>query len=176
MAEPSPVPLPCGRDPDELVDQVWDGRGHDLDDHQRSCPHCRARLRRHQHAHALVTDLSRVRVQAPTGFVHRVMQRVRDGDATDVPIHVGRTGTTSVSATVVELLATVAAHDVRGITAVRGVVAGDGALTMAVTVDVHRPVPDTVAAVRHHVAHSVERLAGLTVGSIDITVRDVVMH
>lgn len=174
MPESSPAPLPCGQDPDHLADQVWDGRGRDLSDHQQSCPHCQQRLRRHRHAHALVTDLRMVRVHAPTGFAHRVMDRVRRDDADEVAIHMGRTGTTSVSATVVELVATVAAHDVPGIVRVRDVGAGGLTLRMTVTVDLDRPIPDTVAALRADVARTLLRLAGVTVEAIDVTVRDVV--
>lgn len=173
MPEPSAL-LPCGQDPDDLADQAWDDHGRDLDTHQRSCPHCRRRLRRHRHARALVTDLRTVRVRAPTGFVHRVMERVRLDDADDVAIHVGRTGSTSVSATVVELVATVAAHDVAGVATVRHVAAGGEALRMTVTVDLHRPIPDTLAALRTTVSRTVLALVGVTVGAIDVIVRDVV--
>ncbi|MGI8760205.1 MAG: Asp23/Gls24 family envelope stress response protein [Jatrophihabitantaceae bacterium] len=34
--------LPCGADPDELLEQVADGRGEQLDAHQRDCVHCQA--------------------------------------------------------------------------------------------------------------------------------------
>lgn len=173
MPESSPAPLPCGHDPDQLVDQVWEGHGRDLTEHQQSCPHCRERLARHRRAHALVTDLAKVRVQAPTGFAHRVMERVRNDDADEVAIHVGRTGTTSVSALVVELVATVAAHDVAGVTTVREIAAAGEALRMAVTVDLHRPIPDTVAELRATVSRTLRRLVGVAVRRIDVTVRDV---
>lgn len=174
MPESPPVPLPCRQDPDDLVDQVWEGHGRDLTEHQRFCPHCQQRLRRHRRAHALVTDLRRVRIQAPTGFVHLVMDRVRRDDGDEVAIHVGRIGTTSVSATVVELVATVAAHDVPGIVQVRNVGARGATLRMTVTVDLDRPIPATIAALRAAVARTLLRLVGVTIEAIDVTVRDVV--
>ena len=36
--------LPCGADVDLLLEQVADGRGTDLDDHQQECVHCQAAI------------------------------------------------------------------------------------------------------------------------------------
>ncbi|MCW2540133.1 MAG: hypothetical protein JWN95_1858 [Frankiales bacterium] len=37
--------LPCGADPDELLQQAADGRGDELNAHQAECVHCQAALR-----------------------------------------------------------------------------------------------------------------------------------
>ena len=36
--------LPCGHDVDEILEQVADGHGDQLNEHQRSCVHCRAAI------------------------------------------------------------------------------------------------------------------------------------
>lgn len=123
--------LPCGRDLDGLVEQVADGTGARLDDHQRSCPHCRAALVEIDALWEPVRAVAAHRPPAPTGrldtALDAAMRRVgavRGGSDRD-GVGVGeqfthlddRDGRTTVAARVVIVLARHLAAGVPGVRA-----------------------------------------------------------
>ena len=71
MTGPTALPTPdsrlaCGRAMGPLVEQVAEGRGGDLDAHQRTCPHCRAALGELERLWGPVRAVAADRPRAPT--------------------------------------------------------------------------------------------------------------
>jgi uncharacterized alkaline shock family protein YloU len=132
MTPPTPptVPdtrLPCGRSTGPLVDQVAEGRGADLDDHQRTCPHCRAALAEFDRLWAPVRAVAADRPHAPASVVEAALRRVRG--ASGEPEY-GRIdspqGHTRVAARVVVALARHLAAGVPGVEVALGRLAAPG--------------------------------------------------
>ena len=71
--ETAPDPLPCGRDPLELVDQFRRGRS---DPHSRSCAYCRAAIATDIQTAAFTQYLKDLPVRAPDTLLPSVMKRV----------------------------------------------------------------------------------------------------
>ena len=84
MNDPAPgrqllrsVTLPCGAEVDLLLEQVADGRGTGLDDHQRQCVHCQAAIAEFTTLWEPVTELAASSVSAPPGLAAAVMSQIR---------------------------------------------------------------------------------------------------
>jgi uncharacterized alkaline shock family protein YloU len=69
--------LPCGADVDLLLEQVADGHGADLDEHQQECVHCQAAVAELAALWQPVTELVVTPVPAPPGITAAVMSQVQ---------------------------------------------------------------------------------------------------
>ncbi|MGA8456816.1 MAG: hypothetical protein WB800_15535, partial [Streptosporangiaceae bacterium] len=69
--------LPCGADVDVLLEQVADGRGAELDDHQQECVHCQAAIAELAALWQPVTELAGDPVPAPPGITATVMSQIQ---------------------------------------------------------------------------------------------------
>jgi uncharacterized alkaline shock family protein YloU len=69
--------LPCGAEMDVLFEQVADGHGAELDDHQRDCIHCQAALGELAVLWAPVAEQAASPVAAPPGLTAAVMSQIR---------------------------------------------------------------------------------------------------
>ena len=74
---PSGDRLPCGAQVDELLEQVAEGHGGDLTDHQRGCVHCQAALGELQTFWQPAIAAAAVPVEVPTGLTGSIMNAVR---------------------------------------------------------------------------------------------------
>lgn len=153
MTETSPPPdrsLACGRPWAPLVDQVAEGRAADLDDHQRTCPHCRAALGELDRRWAPVRAVAAERPRAPESLVDAALRRVR-GVVTDPDY--GRIdspqGHTRIAARVVVVLARRLAAGVPGVEVALGGLTTEGHATGGEVVpDVQAGVAGGSTAVR----------------------------
>ncbi len=132
MTGPTALPTPdtrlaCGRGEDPLVEQVAEGRGGDLDEHQRTCPYCRAALAEFERLWrrcARSPPTSRRRRRPGRGGVAAGARRVGDEPEygrIDSPL-----GHTRVAARVVVVLARHLASQVPGVEVALGRLATDG--------------------------------------------------
>jgi len=113
--------LPCGRDIDDLVEQVADGHAHRLDDHEQGCTHCRAYLSEIQRLWAPVAALAAEHLEPPPELVGKIMQIVRELALEIWHVVVpGDRGTTRIAARVLATLATRAAARAPGVRVVLG--------------------------------------------------------
>jgi uncharacterized alkaline shock family protein YloU len=71
------VTLPCGAEVDLLFEQAADGRGTDLDAHQRQCVHCQAAIAEFTTMWEPVTELATRLVSGPPGLAAAVMSQIR---------------------------------------------------------------------------------------------------
>ncbi len=69
--------LACGAEVDLVLEQVADGRGAELDPHQRECVHCQAAIAEFTAIWGPVTELASVPVPAPPGLTAAVMSQIR---------------------------------------------------------------------------------------------------
>lgn len=133
MTGPTGPPTPdavlaCGRWTGPLVEQVAEGRAGELDEHQRTCPHCRAALGEFERLWGPVRAVAADRPRAPESVVEAALRRVRTGSEEaeygrlDSPL-----GHTRVAARVVVALARHLAGEVPGVeVALSGLAAGHG--------------------------------------------------
>ncbi|MEJ2869062.1 Asp23/Gls24 family envelope stress response protein [Actinomycetospora sp. OC33-EN08] len=134
--------LACGRPTAPLVEQVAEGRGQMLDEHQARCPHCRAALGEIERLWEPVRAVAAERPQAPRSLVESALRSVRSSRD---DVEYGRIetpqGHTRVAARVVVALARHLAAQVPGVEVALGRLAAEG----------HRPggelVPDVEAGV-----------------------------
>ncbi|HEY2194069.1 MAG TPA: Asp23/Gls24 family envelope stress response protein [Actinomycetospora sp.] len=131
MTGPEPVVpdtrLACGRSTAPLVEQVAEGRGGDLDAHQRTCPYCRAALAEFDRLWAPVRAVAADRPQAPGSLVEAALRRVRGaGGETEYGRIDSPLGHTRVAARVVVALARHLATQVPGVEVALGRLAADG--------------------------------------------------
>ena len=82
MSGPSPgrlllmsAVLACGAGVDLLLEQIADGRGADLDAHQRQCVHCQAAITEFTVIWEPVAELASTPVPAPPGLTAAVMSQ-----------------------------------------------------------------------------------------------------
>lgn len=126
--------LPCGTDPDALVDRVADPVGAGAETaaeaaHRATCPHCRAALEEFGRLWSPVSALADEVVAAPDAVIERALARVRTVAENPAVGRVEPTlgdlpGTTWLSARVVVACARLAAEDVEGVRAALGRVGG----------------------------------------------------
>lgn len=176
MTDDTRAELPCGRAVTDLLDQVAEGRGDERDEHQRSCSHCAERLDALSATWARVTRLGDDVVSAPSGFVERVMDRVRSDrpGALVLDDRAGTLGTSRVATDVLALLGSVAAYGVAGVAGVRSALADLDAATMRLDIAVtpRRPPLEVAADVRDAVIAEVERATALRLRAVDVHVSD----
>ncbi len=192
--------MPCGKDLDVLVEQVADGHGQDLDDHERGCAHCRAYLGEIGRLWAPVGALAAERIEPPPDVLGKVMTLVREL-ALEI-WHVvlpGERGTTRIAARVLATLATRAAARAHGVLVVLGRstqarmvartteatqshqhpgsavgIAGQHAVIDLAVVSAYAVyIPDVAATIRRLVTDQLHS-AGLSDVDVNITVDDVV--
>jgi uncharacterized alkaline shock family protein YloU len=132
MTEPTAPPPPeerlaCGRSTGPLLEQVAEGRAAQLDEHQRTCPHCRAALGEFERLWGPVRAVAAERPRAPASVVEAALRRVRAGSQEpdygriDSPL-----GHTRVAARVVVALARHLAGQVPGVEVALSGLAADG--------------------------------------------------
>jgi len=80
-AEPDEELLPCGREPETVLEHARDGT---LDEHERSCPECRAVVRDHSVLDQVTREWAELPVPMPDDLGSRVMRLVR------AELHTGR--------------------------------------------------------------------------------------
>ncbi|GAA4836598.1 hypothetical protein GCM10023201_26830 [Actinomycetospora corticicola] len=123
----TPPTLPCGRPTAALVEQVAEGRGDVLDEHQRTCPHCRAALAEYTRLWAPVAAVAADRPTAPPSLVEAALRSLRGPDGQE---EYGRIespqGHTRVAARVVVALARHLAAGVPGVEVALGGLVADG--------------------------------------------------
>lgn len=157
---------------DELVGQVAERRAHDLTAHQRSCAGCRARLVDLADLWSGVDAVGAEDVEVPAGLPDRVIARLRGRNHVDVVIdEVG--GRTTVSSTVLTLIATSAIVHVPGLVRVHDVDVRPDGVALEVTLDLRRPLHDVAEAIRAAAADEWWRLTGMVPPGLDIHVRAV---
>lgn len=69
--------LPCGRDPQDLLDQVTEHGPDARDEHQRGCLHCQAALAEFDRLWAPMRSVAADRPQAPPGVLDEVLSSIR---------------------------------------------------------------------------------------------------
>lgn len=194
-----PDQLPCGKDLDELVEQVADGHSRELDDHEQGCTHCRAYLGEIERLWAPVTALASESVEPPPDVLAKVMTLVREL-ALEIwhVVLLGERGTTRIAARVLAKLATRAAARAPGVRVVLGRstqarmvartteatqshrqpgsavgIAGQHAvIDLAVVTAYGAYIPDVAATIRRLVTEQLHT-AGLNDVDVNITVDDV---
>lgn len=181
--------LACGRSRDDLLEQVFSGRGDDLDAHQAGCPFCRAELERVEGLWAPHLRAGRRSEEPPPSLLPAVLGAVRRtaGQGWEVEV-TGARGTTRISSAVVAALAEHAAGGVPEVrtAAVRPVLeeGGDGAagdaerlprLTVHTAVVVEHGVSVVVTgeAVRAAVRAELVALTPVAAPVVDVHVVDV---
>ncbi|MFI6587725.1 Asp23/Gls24 family envelope stress response protein [Embleya sp. NPDC050493] len=80
-ADPDPDLLPCGRDPQAVLEHAAAGES---DEHERSCPECQALLRDHSVLDQVTREWAELPVPVPDDLGARVMRLVR------AELHTGR--------------------------------------------------------------------------------------
>lgn len=116
--------LPCGRQLDDLIEQVADRRPSKDASHQRRCPHCRAAVSELAQLWTPLHELADQQVSAPRTLTMTVMERVAAIAANGWHAIVrADQGVTRIAAWVVAITARRAALAVPGVLTVSGVTA-----------------------------------------------------
>lgn len=170
--------LPCGADLTVLASQSFDGTTPAEADaeHQRSCPHCQAALRRIGAVVEDVRGLAAEPVTVPPNLLSSLMARLRSAPAL-VTVDVHARGATMVSEELVAAVARRAALSVAEV-AYASVIATDAnatgtvALRSRLVVAYGPPLHEVADRVRAAIAEEVAALTGATLRSIEVTVDD----
>lgn len=113
--------LPCGADLDELLEQVADGRGDQLGEHQRNCVHCQAAVGEFARLWEPVRTATRSPLPTPAELKNVVMDRVqRLVKDTWFTLELTGDGSIQIAARIVARLARDAASRVPGVRAALG--------------------------------------------------------
>lgn len=113
--------LPCGADLDELFEQVAQGRGDQLTEHQRDCVHCQAAIGEFGRLWAPVQAAARTPLPTPAELKNAVMDRVqRLVKDTWFTLELTDGGSVQIAARIVARLARDAARQVPGVRAALG--------------------------------------------------------
>jgi len=194
------VTLPCGAEVDVLLEQVADGRGADLDAHQRQCVHCQAAIGEFTTLWEPVTELAGNPVPAPPGLVAAVMSRIRVL-VRDVwyTLQTNDLGSIRIAARIVATLARDSARMVPGVRvalgrsthgtlaalaeratfghrhprAAVGVLGRTAAVDLAVAVSYGDPVHQVAKDIQQHVIATLRDSIGLTTVTVNVIVDDV---
>lgn len=187
--------LPCGADPEQLVEYVAEGVEPPAGSHEAGCAYCRAALREFAELWLPVRQWSQRDISVPHRFVATVMSRVRR--IVESPRHAvsasGR-GVTMVTSWALGLIAAIATEDTPGVTAITGRPAGLGrraiaragaddvdiddvdegviSVTLAVTARPVASLVDLAGIVRHNVITAVADHTQLSVAAVDVSVDD----
>jgi uncharacterized alkaline shock family protein YloU len=181
-----PGALPCGADPDALLDQAAESGPEPRPGHQSGCPHCQAALAEYDRLLAPVDELAATEVRPPASITEEVLRRIR-GALPDPAYGVipGPRGVTRISGHLVGVTARVVTEQVPGVRAALAgaegdpprVEAGTAGLTTVVHVvlaaDWGADLPALAGSVRAEVTRVVERTTGLRVVRVDVTIDDV---
>jgi uncharacterized alkaline shock family protein YloU len=194
------VTLACGTEVDLLLEQVTDGRGADLDAHQRSCVHCQAAIAEFTAIWSPVTELASTPVPAPPGLTAAVMRHIRVL-VRDVwyTLHTTDLGAIRVAARIVAAMARDAARMVPGVRialgrssqgklaalaeratlghrhppAAVGVLGRTAVVDLAIAVSYGDPVHQVARDVQRHVIASLTDQLGLKTVTVNVTVDDI---
>lgn len=193
-----PHELACGALVDEVLEQVADGDGDRLTDHQQHCPHCQAAITEFTRIWSPVRQLADEPVRVPHRLKASVMRQV-DKLVHDIgyTLELSDAGAMRVAARVIAAIARDAAHRVPSVRMVLGCTTQSPVTNLLGTRD-HRPltggvgvlgrtaVIDLAVAVTygeqlHHVAHEIQRRVkaelqnnvGLQAIVVNVTVDDV---
>ncbi len=116
MTRTGPVRLSCGRLVDDIVAQVAEDRGGDLDEHQQHCPHCQAALAEYDRLWAPVRAVAAQQITAPAHVLETALRRIRGAvEHTDYAVIESPLGVTRIAARVVVVLSREAAQAVPGV-------------------------------------------------------------
>ncbi len=200
MTDRSWEALPCGADPERLVEYAADGAEALTGSHEAGCTYCQAALREFAELWLPVRQWSECDITVPRRFVATVMSRVRR--IVESPRHAVRTsgrGLTMVTSWALALIAAAATEDTPGVTAITGRPAGlsrravvrcgadsvdidevdEGAIsaTLAITAGPVNTRPDAsltdlADAVRHNVIAAIADHTHLTVAAVDVNIDD----
>ncbi|HEY3956295.1 MAG TPA: Asp23/Gls24 family envelope stress response protein [Streptosporangiaceae bacterium] len=194
------VTLPCGAEVDLLLEQVADGRGADLNAHQRQCVHCQAAIGELTALWGPVTELASNPVLAPPGLAAAVMSQIRVL-VRDVwyTLQVTNLGSIRIAARIVAALARDSARMVPGVRvalgrsthsrlaalaeratfghrhphAAVGVLGRTAAVDLAVAVSYGDPVHQVAKEIQQHVIATLRDSIGLKTVTVNVTVDDV---
>ncbi|SDG69537.1 Asp23/Gls24 family envelope stress response protein [Pseudonocardia oroxyli] len=172
--DPEPIePLACGRD----AAQVWDHAvAGTLDEHERTCPHCRAAAADALGLDGVVHRFAAQRPTPPPTVLDAVLGSVRDLvaaelrpqdliplDSPEGPARLARPAAARVLRHLVDGMEGVRARSCR---------VGTTGVTMTVTARFGVDLASVTARVRQMVVAAAEQTLGLPVGRVDITVVD----
>ena len=194
------VTLPCGAEVDLLLEQVADGRGADLNAHQRQCVHCQAAIGELTALWEPVTELAGNPVPAPPGLAAAVMSQIRVL-VRDVwyTLQITNLGSIRIAARIVAALARDSARMVPGVRvalgrsthsrlaalaeratfghrhphAAVGVLGRTAAVDLAVAVSYGDPVHQVAKEIQQHVIATLRDSIGLKAVTVNVTVDDV---
>ena len=189
--------LTCGREADDILSQVADGRGEQRDAHQQQCPHCQAALAEYARLWAPMHALAAEQVRAPESIIDTALARIRGAVVqTDYGILDSEDGLTRIAARVVVVTARESAQHVPGVRVAlskdvsaglgdhrgamapgAGVTAGvagrSTAIEITLAADYGQNLPDLAERVRAQVAHRVRTLTDLDPVQITVIIDDV---
>jgi uncharacterized alkaline shock family protein YloU len=187
--------LPCGADPEQLVEYAAEGVEPPAGSHEAGCAYCQAALREFAELWLPVRQWSQRDISVPRRFVATVMSRVRR--IVESPRHAvsasGR-GATMVTSWALGLIASIAAEETPGVTAITGGPAGLGrralvrsgadgvdidavdegviSVTLAVTARPVASLADLAGTVRHNVIAAIADHTELSVAAVDVSIDD----
>jgi uncharacterized alkaline shock family protein YloU len=192
--------LPCGADVDVLLEQVADGRGAELDDHQQGCVHCQAAIAEFAALWQPVTELAGDPVPAPPGITAAVMSQIQTL-VRDVWYTLQTTdlGVIRIAARIVATMARDSARLVPGVRvalgrstqgrlaglaeratfghrhphAAVGVLGRTAVVDLAVAVSYGDPVHQIAKAIQQHVIAELRDSLGLQTVVVNVTIDDV---
>jgi uncharacterized alkaline shock family protein YloU len=192
--------LPCGADVDVLLEQVADGRGAELDDHQQECVHCQAAIAEFAALWQPVTELAGDPVPAPPGITAAVMSQIQTL-VRDVWYTLQTTdlGVIRIAARIVATMARDTARMVPGVRvalgrstqgrlaalaeratfghrhphAAVGVLGRTAVVDLAVAVSYGDPVHQIAKAIQQHVIAELRDSLGLQTVVVNVTIDDV---
>ena len=187
--------LPCGADPELLVEYAAEGSDAPAGSHEAGCAYCQAALREFAELWLPVRQWSERDISVPRRFVATVMSRVRR--IVQSPRHAvsasGR-GATMVTSWALGLIAATATEDTPGVTAITGRPAGlgrravvrcgadgvdidevdDGAIsvTWPSPPGPYESLADLADTVRHNVIAAITDHTQLSVAAVDVDIDD----
>lgn len=108
--------LSCGRLIEDVLAQVAEGNGAELDSHQQRCPHCQAALGEYDRLWAPMREVIAQRISAPDSILASALSRIRGAvEHTDYGVLDSGQGLTRIAARVVVVLARETAQGVPGV-------------------------------------------------------------
>ena len=195
------VTLPCGADTDLLLEQAAEGRGAELDQHQRDCVHCQAALGEFTSLWAPVAMLAGTPVPAPPALTAAVMSRLRRLVAdTWYTLEITEAGVIRIAARIVAAIARDTARLIPGVRvafgrttqgrlaalaekatlqhrhphAAGGVLGRTAVVDLAIAVDYDVPAHQVARQIQHQVKAVLRADTGLREVTVNVTVDDVI--
>jgi uncharacterized alkaline shock family protein YloU len=178
---PTDYQLPCGRDIEELWDQLSADPDH-TDAHQRDCPHCRTARDSLLALRAATTQLTEEQVIPPAGLTDRIMSAVRAEIRRTAAVTVpAELGPVRISEQAIAVVLRFAADQVDGVRARRCVVrarpdAPPGVIDVELSIALRYgtgPAERVLTAVREAVAAAAGNGVGVRVAGCDLRVEDI---